>query len=123
MNFLKKDGSCNIHDRNLQKLVIAIFKAKMKLAPEIMNEVFDIIECPYPPRNKLRFKSRNIRTVRHGIATTAFVASGIWSYMPSELKESTSLNEFKSEIKTWKQKTASQTLQNLPSENQLLTVY
>ena len=43
----------------------------MKLAPEIMNEVFDIIECPYPLRNELRFKSRNSRTVRHGIKTTA----------------------------------------------------
>ena len=77
MNFLKKDGSFNIHDRNLQKLVIAIFKVKMKLAPDIMNEVFDIIESSYPLRNELRFKSRNIRTVRHGIETIAFVASRI----------------------------------------------
>ena len=32
----------------------------MKLAPEIMNEVFDIleiIESPYPLKNELRFKS------------------------------------------------------------------
>ena len=28
-----------------------------------MNEVFDFIECRYPLRNELRFKSRNIRTV------------------------------------------------------------
>ena len=34
----------------------------MKLAPEIMNEVFDIIESPYPLRDELKFKSRNIRT-------------------------------------------------------------
>ena len=30
-----------------------------------MNEVFDIIECSYPVRNELRFKSRNICTVRY----------------------------------------------------------
>ena len=29
----------------------------MEFASEIMNEVFDIIECPYPLRNELRFKS------------------------------------------------------------------
>ena len=29
----------------------------MKLAPEIMNEVFDFIEWRYPVRNELRFKS------------------------------------------------------------------
>ena len=74
----------------------------MKLAPEIMNEVFDIIESPYPLRNELRFKSRNIRTIGYGTKTAAFVGSKIWSYMPSELKESTSLNEFGSKLKTWK---------------------
>ena len=74
----------------------------MKLAPEITNEVFDIIESPYPLRNELRFKPRNIRTVRYGIETAAFVGSKIWSYTPSELKKSTSLNEFSSKIKTWK---------------------
>ena len=99
---LAKDGSFKIHDRNLQKLLIEIFKVKMKLAPEIMNEVFDFTECRYPLRNELRFKSRNIRTVRYGIETAAFVGSRIWTNMPNELKESTSLNEFKSKIKTWK---------------------
>ena len=52
----------------------------MKLVPEIMNEVFDVIESPYPLRNELRFKSRNICTVKYGIETTAFVVSRIWSY-------------------------------------------
>ena len=95
---LAKDGSFKIHDRNLQKLLIEIFKVKMKLAPEIMNEVFYFMECRYPLRNELRFKLRNICTVRYGIET--FIGSRIWTNMPSELKENTSLNEFKSKIKT-----------------------
>ena len=99
---LAKDSSFKIHDRNLLKLLIEIFKVKMKLASEIMNEVFDFIECRYPLRNELRFKLRNIGTVRYGIETAAFVGSRIWSNMPSESKESTSLNEFKKKLKTWK---------------------
>ena len=63
---LEKNGSFKIHDSNLQRLLIEMFKVKMKLAPEIMNEVFDIIESQYPLRNELRFKSRNICTVRYG---------------------------------------------------------
>ena len=47
---LPKDDFCRINDRNLQKLLTEIFKVKMKLALQIMNEVFDIIECPYYPR-------------------------------------------------------------------------
>ena len=45
-----KNGSFKIHDRNLQRLLIELFKVKIKLTPEIMNEVFDIIESPYPMR-------------------------------------------------------------------------
>ena len=51
-----KEGSFKIHDRNLKKLLIEIFKVKMKLAPEIMIEIFDSIECRYRLRNELRFK-------------------------------------------------------------------
>ena len=80
----------------------SVFKVKKKFSPEIMNEVFDIIEYLYPIRIDLRFKSRNIRTVRYGIEIAALVGSRIWSYMPCELKESTSLNEFRSKLKTWK---------------------
>ena len=79
-----------------------LIQVKMKLAPEIMNEVFDIIESPYPLRNELILKSQNIRTVRYGIETAAFVSSSISNYMPTELKESMSLNTFRSKIKTWK---------------------
>ena len=62
---LAKDSSLKIHNRNLQKLLIEIFKVKMKLAPEILNEVFDFIECRYPFTSELRFKLRNISTVRY----------------------------------------------------------
>ena len=101
---LAKYGSFIIHDCNLQKLLIEIFKVKMKFAPEIMNEVFDFIECRYPLRSELRFKSQNICTARYEIETTTFVGSSIWTNMPNELKESTSLNEFKAKMKTWKLK-------------------
>ena len=74
----------------------------MKLNPEIINEVFDITESPYLLQQELRFKSRNIRTVRYGNETAAFVGSRAWSYMPSELKDSMSQNEFRSKIKSWK---------------------
>ena len=76
----------------------------MKLAPEIMKEVFDILECSYPLRNEFMFKPQNIGTAKYGIKAAVFAGSKIWSYMPSELKESTSLNKFRSKIKTSKAK-------------------
>ena len=97
---LAKDGFFKIRDHSLQKLLIKIFKVKMKLAPEILNEVFDFMEFRYSLRNELRFKSRSLRIVRYWIETAAFGL--VWTNMPNELNKNTSLNEFKSKLKTWK---------------------
>ena len=66
----------------------------------------DYIEYPYLLRNELKFKSRNIHTGRYGIEAATFISFRIWSYIPSELKESKSLNKFRSKIKTRDKKTA-----------------
>ena len=55
---LEKDNSYKIHKRNLQTLVTEIFKVRMNLGPEIMKELFKIVEVPHPLRNELKIKSR-----------------------------------------------------------------
>ena len=79
---LVKDGSYKIRDCNLQQLLIEILELKMKLAPEFMNEVFDNLECPQTLR--MRFKSRNILTVRCRIEIAAFIII-IYYYFISNL--------------------------------------
>ena len=82
---LAKDGWFKFLDSNLHKLLIEIFKIKMKVDPGIMNQVSDIIVCSYPLRHELKFKARNIRIVRYGTEIAAFVVSKIWNYIPNEL--------------------------------------
>ena len=74
---LEKENSCKIHDRKLQKLVTEIFTVKMNLAPEIMKQVFAIVKYPNTLRNKLKLKSRKIRSVRYGIETASFVGTRV----------------------------------------------
>ena len=47
---LLKDNFLNIHHKNLQKLVIDIFKVKNGLSPEVMNYVFEFMEKRYSLR-------------------------------------------------------------------------
>ena len=49
---LLKNNCFGILYRNLQKLTIEIFKVKLGLAPQIMKNVFPIIENPYDSRKK-----------------------------------------------------------------------
>ena len=82
---LEKDNSFKIHDRKLQKLVTEIFKVKMNLAPEIMKEVFEIVEGPYALRNELELKSRKMHCVRYGTETASFVGARVWNSLSSDL--------------------------------------
>ena len=54
---LEEHNSCKIHGRNL---ITEIFKVKMNLAPEIMKEVFEIVEVLYALRNELKLKSKKL---------------------------------------------------------------
>ena len=64
---LFKHDSFGIYHRNLQKLATEIFKVKLGIAPDIMKNVFPIIENPYDLRNETKFKFRNVITVRYDI--------------------------------------------------------
>ena len=74
--FLQKTVSFKIHDRNLQNLLIEIFKIEMKLAPEIMTEIFSTIECQYLLRNELIFKLENICTLSVYLKQLLLLARG-----------------------------------------------
>ena len=72
---LFKYNSFRIHHRNLQKPAIEIFK--VGIAPDMMKNVFPIIENTYDLRNETKFRSRNVNTVRYGIETAFLVAPRI----------------------------------------------
>ena len=61
---LEKGGSCKIHERNLQKLVMKTFKVKTNLAPRIKEDVYEFVECSYSLKYGLKLKSRKINSLK-----------------------------------------------------------
>ena len=78
-----------------------MFKVKHNMAPEIMYEVFKLKAESYITRKKSEFERRNVKTVLYGSETLSSLGPQIWDLIPKELKNVTSLNVFKSKIKTW----------------------
>ena len=99
---LELDKSFTIHHRNLQKLVTEIYKVKNNLSPGFMKTVFPDSINPYNLRNETAFQTSNIRTVYHGAETITFRGPKTWSLVPTGIKNSKSLSEFKAKIKYWK---------------------
>ena len=100
---LDKDGSFSIHHRNIQSLAVEIYKFFHGLSPSIMSQVFKLNSpLPYHLRNSNELYSRNPKTVRYGTETISFLAPKIWSIVPSDLENSTSLMSFKTNIRKWK---------------------
>ena len=85
---LTRNNSVSVHQKNLQLLLIEIFKTINGLNPPIMKEVFVSRHIPYNLRTGNELELPNAKT-------------GIIS-LPREIKESQSLETFKTKIKTIK---------------------
>ena len=75
---LDKDNSVPIHQSNLQKLTIEMFKTYTGLAPQIMNGVFrGNCALNYNIRRHPEFALRAINTVYYGSESLSFLGPKI----------------------------------------------
>ena len=95
----RKNNSVSIHQRNLQLLLIEIYKTVNNLNPSFMAEVFVTNVVPYILRGSTNLVLPKARTNLYGIDTVRFVGQKSWQSMPKEIKESQSLDIFKRNIK------------------------
>ena len=93
-DLLKKDKSVSIHQRNLQTLVIEIYKARNGLGPEIMKYIFNFVQKPYNLRNDSTLQRRTNGTVYFGTESISSPAPKIWEIVPCEIKNAKSLDIF-----------------------------
>ena len=99
---LDKENSVAVHQRNLRKLAIEMFKVKHNLSPLPMQELFAEHANTYDLRNKRSWELPNTRTATCGTETIRYRGPKTWDLLPNDLKESESLEIFKRKIKNWK---------------------
>ena len=99
---LVKDESVTIHQRNLQRLAIEMFKIKNHLSPQPMQNLFTEKFYQHDLRKKRSWETYNLRTVWYGTETICNMGPKTWDLLPNDIKESNSLLEFKQKIKKWR---------------------
>ena len=108
---LSKNKSVTVHQRNQQIRPTEMNKILNGLSPDIMQDIFEAKSNYYNTRNA---PVRNVKTVRYGLQTISYIAPKIWDLLLKEMKQVTTLNEFKTKIKIWN-------LENCPCR--LCTIY
>ena len=92
---LEKDNSFTIHERNLQKLALLMFKVKNELCPKPIQEIFEKNE-------KGNWIIPKVRTENNGKETLRYRGPITWNLVPPEIKSIESLELFKDAITKWK---------------------
>ena len=87
--------------KNIQKLLIEIYKSMKNISPPIMQEFYNLNFTPYNLRMKQLVKLPKTITSKYGIQALCFKKSLLWKMVPIQYKN-TNLENFKRKIKVWK---------------------
>ena len=86
-----KDNCVTIHDRNLQVLATAIFKAINDISPTIMKSIFDVKRTAYNLRSGPTLLTSNIKTVKYGMESLSYRGPKTWNLVPLSIRNSKTL--------------------------------
>ena len=76
-----------------------IFKVKTGITPKLMKGVFEFTDVPYNPRNQCKCSRSIPCTGRYGIEAASYIDPNLWDKVPTEIRNSKFLEEFKVRIK------------------------
>ena len=98
---IENNNDLSNHHRNIQVLLIEVFKMKNELAPPIMESILNKRFNTYNLRNFQEFATEIRRTVWYVLETLSYCYLQICSLLSENLKEMNFLSQFKRNIKHW----------------------
>ena len=82
-------------------LATEMYKKITGLSTDISEGIFETKNNYYNTRNAPVFSAKNMKTVIYGLQTISYTAPKIWDIILKEMKQVTTVNEFKVKIKIW----------------------
>ena len=101
IDLLKKDNAFSIHHRNIQSLAIELFKIRKGISNTIISDIFDIRNVNHNLRSQTYFPVDPINTTQYGLNSIRYYGSKVWNMIPSELRDISNFEVFKSKIRQW----------------------
>ena len=98
-HLLEKDDSCTVHHSNLHFLSIELYKVVNDLTTNIFSDIFLRNNQEVSLRSQNYFALPRVRTESCGKGVLRYLGPLIWNIIPSEIKNVSSLNKFKKQIR------------------------
>ena len=101
-SFLQQRNLVSIHVKNLQLLMIEIYKTRSSLSAPFMKDIFTDWNTGYYLKHGNDSQLPKEHKTIYGIETISFLRNKLWSTLPNIIKQASTLSIFKSHIKCWK---------------------
>ena len=85
----------------LRLTALTVFKSLSSLNPPCLNDIFSTKCVSYRMRDSCIIEQPKRRTSTFGLRSFSYVGAKVWNELPTCLKETTDLNDFKSLLDTW----------------------
>ena len=83
-----------VHLRNIQPLVIELFKLKENLSNTIMSDILHTMTLTYNLRSQTGLARCFVNTIRFGLNSLCYFATKVWNIVPSDIKNAINLHIF-----------------------------
>ena len=98
---IDKAGTNTLLINRLRLMALTVFKSIKSLNPPCLNDIFSKKSVPYRMRDSCIIEQPKRRTTTFGLRSFSFAGAKVWNELPTYLKETTDLNDFKSLLDTW----------------------
>ena len=99
---LKRDNYITIHQENIRKVAIEMYKVKNNISPQFVHSIFQSQGIIHNTRSNACFYRPNVESVYKGDLSLRSFGPIVWNQMlPEHLKNISSLTSFKENVKKW----------------------
>ena len=91
----------SVFQLRINRMLTEIFKTINGINPSYLNEIFKIKDVPYGMRDNSRMDQPLRKKTNFGLRSVTYVGSKIWNSLPSNIKNTDELAEFKLALRDW----------------------
>ena len=99
---LHRNEEVTIHKKNLQKLILEVYRYVTSGNPSFLWEFLNKKVPPYTLRINSLLRLPNTRIKKYGTESLSFRGRIIWNQLPDKYKIAKSDEEFKMQIRSWR---------------------